>query len=90
MKLIENIEDLLPEDVSVATLVGRVFDPEVDGPCVVVVRGDQLVDISHDYPTVSDLLESTDPLKTEVTVHAMVPRLVVRSSTAPPQAPTHR
>ncbi len=62
LKLMENIEDLLPTDVSVATLVGRVFDPEVDGPCVVVVRGDLLVDISHDFPTVSDLLESTDPV----------------------------
>lgn len=51
---------LLPEDADRATLVGRVHDPAVGGPCVVAVRGDRLVDLTPLAPTVSELLERAD------------------------------
>ena len=44
-----------------ALLVGRVWDPEAGGPCVVAVRDGALFDItSRDAPTVRDLLERDD------------------------------
>jgi fumarylacetoacetate (FAA) hydrolase family protein len=51
----------LPEDAGRATLVGRVWRPDVDGPAVVVVRDGQLVDVSRSFPTVRDLCETADP-----------------------------
>jgi len=63
MKLAANVRDVLPVDVADATLVGRLYDPEVAGPCVVVLRGDDLVDVTDAYPTMTDLLESTDPVE---------------------------
>ena len=53
----------LPDDTSKATLVGRVFDPSVRGPCVVVLRERNLVDISSATATVRDLCEADDPAK---------------------------
>lgn len=47
---------------STGTFVGRVFDPKVEGPALVVVRGDDVVDItSKAVPTMRDLLELDDP-----------------------------
>lgn len=51
----------LPEDAAGAVLVGRVWRPDVGGPAVVTVRGDDLVDISEITPTVRDLCESERP-----------------------------
>ena len=52
----------LPTDSDNALLVGRVWDPVANGPCVAVLKGDTLFDItSKDTPTVSALLESDDP-----------------------------
>lgn len=49
----------LPSD---GTFVGRVWNPDVQGPSVVVRRGADLVDItSRDIPTVQALLETDDP-----------------------------
>ncbi|HWO67573.1 MAG TPA: fumarylacetoacetate hydrolase family protein [Umezawaea sp.] len=45
-----------------AVLVGRVFDPDADGPCLVVRRGDELVDITSHGPTSADLLARSDVL----------------------------
>ena len=45
-----------------AVLVGRVFDPEADGPCLVVRRGEELVDITSHGPTAADLLARSDVL----------------------------
>ncbi len=56
-----NHADLLPEDHARATLLGRVFDPAVGGPCLVHLRGDSLVDVTAAGPTVSQLLEGPDP-----------------------------
>ena len=60
LDLLTNPADTLPADPS-ATLVGRVHDPDEDGPSVVAVRGDALVDLSDTAPTVTDLLEHPDP-----------------------------
>jgi fumarylacetoacetate (FAA) hydrolase family protein len=55
-----SLHDLLPVDAHEATLVGRVFDPQTQGPCVVVVDGTDVVDLTHVEPTVSTLLERPD------------------------------
>ena len=52
---------LLPEDSATATLLGRVFDPESDGPCLVQLRGERLVDVTAAGPTLSALLALDDP-----------------------------
>lgn len=55
---------LLPDDVSSALLVGRVWrEADVNGPCVVVVREGQVFDITASAPTVSDLLDREDLLE---------------------------
>ncbi|HEX2136434.1 MAG TPA: fumarylacetoacetate hydrolase, partial [Microvirga sp.] len=51
----------LPADGTAGALVGRVWRPDVDGPAVVAVRGDDLVDVSRSFPTVRDLCEAPDP-----------------------------
>lgn len=62
MELVNHSNDVLPLDADVATLVGRIFDPEVGGPCVVVVRGTSVADITETFPSMTDLLESADPV----------------------------
>ena len=54
----------LPHDLDHALLVGRVWrpTPEGDGPCVVVVRGGMVFDISQIAPTTADLFEYEDLL----------------------------
>lgn len=52
---------LLPIDADGAVLVGRVLDPAV-GPCIVAVRGDEVVDLTAITPTVADLYDRTDRL----------------------------
>jgi fumarylacetoacetate (FAA) hydrolase family protein len=51
----------LPVDFPAATLVGRVWRPDIGGPSVVAVRPDGVFDISRSYPTMRDLCESPDP-----------------------------
>jgi fumarylacetoacetate (FAA) hydrolase family protein len=58
--LIDDPSRLLPDDARNATLVGRVLAD--DGPCIVVVRNDAVADISASFPTMTDLLESADPV----------------------------
>ena len=53
--------DPLPEDGAQAVLVGRVWSPAVGGPCVVCVRGGEVVDITHAAATMRDLCEADDP-----------------------------
>src|SRR5262245_32817677 len=53
--------DCLPEDFSRATLAGRVWDSQVGGPAVVVLRDGELVDITSATPTMRDLCEADDP-----------------------------
>ncbi|MFF8817635.1 fumarylacetoacetate hydrolase family protein [Leucobacter sp. NPDC015123] len=54
--------DVLPVDAAEATLIARVWDPVVRAGRVAVVRGDELVDLSRDIATVSDLLDELDPV----------------------------
>lgn len=51
----------LPADAARAALAGRVWRPELGGPSVVVLRGEDLVDISSAFATMRDLCESKDP-----------------------------
>jgi fumarylacetoacetate (FAA) hydrolase family protein len=43
-----------------ATVVGRLHDPGVGGPCVVALRGEVLVDLTGHAPTTSALLDRPD------------------------------
>jgi fumarylacetoacetate (FAA) hydrolase family protein len=54
----------LPEDAGRATLIGRVFRPDVGGPAVVVIRNGDVFDITAEAPTVSQLLNGTELLQT--------------------------
>nr|WP_315394328.1 SDR family oxidoreductase [uncultured Duganella sp.] len=59
-----NINSMLPDDVSRAVLVGRVWrDGVINGPCVVAVRNGEVFDITGHAPTMSDLLERDDALE---------------------------
>ena len=51
----------LPNDRDRATLVGRVWIPNV-GPTLVAMRGDDVVDLSTIAPTMSQLLEMKEPV----------------------------
>ena len=50
----------LPADAGQALLIGRVWLPAVDGPALVRVDGDDLLDLSSIAPTSSALLERPD------------------------------
>jgi fumarylacetoacetate (FAA) hydrolase family protein len=56
-------KDLLPEDGTSGTLVGRVWLPQVNGPAVVAVRSDGVFDVTARFPTVSALCEEDNPAK---------------------------
>lgn len=56
-------KDMLPEDGTSGTLVGRVWRPEVAGPAVVAVRAEGVFDVSAAFPTVSALCEANAPAK---------------------------
>ncbi|QQQ64025.1 fumarylacetoacetate hydrolase family protein [Paenarthrobacter ureafaciens] len=53
--------DILPSDGTDSVLVGRIWDPNSQGPRVVAVRGEELVDLTPVFGTVSELLENDDP-----------------------------
>jgi fumarylacetoacetate (FAA) hydrolase family protein len=55
------VKDLLPEDGTRGTLVGRVWLPQANGPAVVAVRGDGVFDVTAKFPTVSALCEDDNP-----------------------------
>ncbi|WP_378147919.1 fumarylacetoacetate hydrolase family protein [Cnuibacter sp. UC19_7] len=57
-----DVATTLPADRYAGTLLGRVWDPAVEGPSPVLVREDGLYDLSDAFATVSDLLESDDPV----------------------------
>jgi fumarylacetoacetate (FAA) hydrolase family protein len=44
-------------------LAGRVWRPDVDGPSVVAIRGEHVIDISRAFPTMRDLCEAPDPAR---------------------------
>jgi fumarylacetoacetate (FAA) hydrolase family protein len=51
----------LPDDSDDATLVGRIWRPDREGPSVVALHGAELVDISAAVATMSDLCEMPEP-----------------------------
>lgn len=53
----------LPEDSERSTLVGRVWLPPEVGPSVVSIRDGVIYDISASAPTITDLINSDDPLE---------------------------
>lgn len=63
MNLTAHADSVPPRDADRATLLGRVFDPECHGPCVVAVRGDEVVDLTEVEPTVSGLLDRPDAVE---------------------------
>ena len=54
----------LPVDAERATLVGRVFLPDVEGPALVTVRDGEVFDLSEVAPTASALFEFEHPAAT--------------------------
>jgi fumarylacetoacetate (FAA) hydrolase family protein len=54
-------KDVLPEDGTRGTLVGRIFLPDVGGPAVAAIRDSGVFDVSARFPTVSALAEENDP-----------------------------
>lgn len=50
---------LLPADLAQALLIGRIWR---DGPCVVAVRGGEVVDLTQTVATVAELFERSDAL----------------------------
>ncbi len=61
MEISLDIQTTLPVDSDVATLVGRVWRPDVNGPSVVTLRDGNLFDITAAAPTVTDLINADDP-----------------------------
>ncbi|MGQ4511518.1 fumarylacetoacetate hydrolase family protein [Streptomyces sp. DW26H14] len=55
--------DVLPVDHDEATLVGRVWRPDVAGPSTVVIRDRTAFDITGTFPTVRDLCEHPEPAR---------------------------
>ena len=54
------MSEILPEDGTAGTLIGRV--QRRDGPSVVAVRADGVFDITRAAPTVADLCNAADPV----------------------------
>ncbi|MGL4967145.1 MAG: fumarylacetoacetate hydrolase family protein [Inquilinus sp.] len=61
MKDYISVAACLPADADRATLVGRVWLPQVEGPAVVALRGGQVIDITKAAPTIADLISAADP-----------------------------
>ena len=51
----------LPTDAETATLVGRIWRPDVNGPSIVTLRDGKLFDITAAAPTMTDLINADDP-----------------------------
>ena len=56
-----SVKDCLPRSAGEAVLVGRAWLPSEQGPAVIGVRGDEAVDLTRSYPTVSHLLNIATP-----------------------------
>jgi fumarylacetoacetate (FAA) hydrolase family protein len=54
----------LPADAARATLAGRVWRPDVEGPSVVAVRADGVYDVTRTALTMHDLCEADEPAAT--------------------------
>jgi fumarylacetoacetate (FAA) hydrolase family protein len=65
--------ECLPSDGSDALLVGRAWVPTDGGPSVVGVRGEEAVDLTRSYPTVSRLLNVATPAELRAVIRAAPP-----------------
>ena len=61
MKKVLSVAACLPQDHQRALLIGRLWLPQVRGPVLVRVQGDDVFDLSAVAPTCSHLLELADP-----------------------------
>lgn len=79
-------DNTLPADAGHATLLGRIWRPELQGPSVVTVRDGMVIDISISYPTARDVCETTDPARALRAAHGKtvcsVQSLLANSSAA--------
>ncbi len=64
----------LPQDRERALLVGRAWIPDVGGPVLVTIAGDDVCDVSGVAPTMTDLLEVDDPVRA-IRAAGRLPRL---------------
>lgn len=63
MSLLLTPENTLPIDGVSGTLIGRAWVPgAIAGPSLIVLRGDGVFDLSAHFPTLSDLLETAEPV----------------------------
>ncbi len=62
----------LPADAGHATLLGRIWRPELQGPSVVTVRDGMVIDISSIYPTARDVCETADPARALRAAHGEI------------------
>jgi fumarylacetoacetate (FAA) hydrolase family protein len=83
------VEVCLPKDRERALLVGRAWLPEVEGPAVVAVSGDDVVDLSAVAPTSSQLLNLDDPVKA-IRGAARLPRIGSLADILANSAPDNR
>jgi fumarylacetoacetate (FAA) hydrolase family protein len=60
MTLQLDVKTSLPADAARATLVGRVWRPDAEGPSVAAIRDGGVHDITHTFPTMRDLAEADD------------------------------
>ncbi|MGE4218150.1 MAG: fumarylacetoacetate hydrolase family protein [Alphaproteobacteria bacterium] len=63
MRLTLDPVSTLPEDAAQATLVGRVWRPDLSGPSVIAIRDGRAFDISDATATTADLLNAPDPVR---------------------------
>jgi fumarylacetoacetate (FAA) hydrolase family protein len=60
-QLRDAVRPALPDDAADATLVGRIWRPDLGGPSVVALCNGAAFDISRHFPTIRDLCEAPDP-----------------------------
>ena len=68
-----SVEACVPGDRDHALLIGRAWVPAEDGPCVIAVRGDEAVDLTRTYTTVSHLLNIVKPAELRAAILAAPP-----------------
>jgi fumarylacetoacetate (FAA) hydrolase family protein len=54
-------KNCLPHDGTAGALAARVWRPDVDGPSIVALRGEDVIDITRTFPTMRDLCEASEP-----------------------------
>lgn len=63
MDIVLKPADVLPQDGTVGTLIGRAWLPgNPAGPSVVLISGHEILDLSREFATISDVLSEDDPV----------------------------